>query len=584
VPPTPRDSGASSLTVNTSTKNNAQRFPSPIPTEPEDPDPEYIFEQLAKHKIKTRDFAIYSHYTTGNAPATHPSSTIVPAPQHLHNTSPLSTAPLATQPTIPLTPETFDPYKALGEFEYRLRQNPRTLPIPGKTLRRLIEIGWVTENEVESRCSQEDLNELEEFDSRNRARLLRLSALREQRQKEFGVPASAAGVPGGVTVANETEKPGTGREENNGFTVTGAYPYLTLRFDTVPTFSERDELVMGVRPLFVTVDRVIRMAMAMEREKERDRQEAEAALERRRIAEEEKERLERERVEREVLENDEEMQDASGDDTVGGGVIRIPPMLQPPAEIMSGPTTTATSRKRSPQQAWADDDDNAADNDLDELEVKRLRLARSQSETWYQQQAREAQMQSVESSQSPCQQQSQLPGSPPQSRSPRKVIVPSPASHSCSQPQSQSQYQSQQSQHSHSRSQSQSQPFIPPEIQYPAPLSAYDPKLYPDAASAIESQSQQSQGRHPYSQYSNHGITGGDTPPASPTDDNNAGGGEEGEGKGKGKEKKSGVVGRGIGLNEDGEPDDTRPNALKRSPKKGVKRGLTRGRTLVQIC
>jgi hypothetical protein len=61
---------------------------------------------------------------------------------------------------------------------------------------------------------------------------------------------------------------------------------------------------------------------------------------------------------------------------------------------------------------------------------------------------------------------------------------------------------------------------------------------------------------------------------------------EKGKGRerGKGKWKKSVVVGRGVGLNEDGEPDDTRPNALKRSPKKGVKRGLTRGRTLVQIC
>ncbi|KXN92496.1 Cytokinesis protein sepH [Leucoagaricus sp. SymC.cos] len=584
------------LAVNTNASNNAGRFPSPIPTEPDDPDPEYISNQLAKCNIKTRDFAWYPPYTT-SAPATDIAAPLsTPTPQHHADASiDVTTPPTAAAanmhssllPAVPLTPETFDPYRALGEFEYRLRQNPRQLPIPGKTLRRLIEIGWITENEAESRCSQEDLDSLEEFDSRNRARLLRIKALQQQRAKDLGAELDEG-------------------EELGGYTSTGAYPYLTLKFDSVPTFSQRDELVTGVKSLLPLIDRAIRMAMARERERERDRLEAEAALLRRRQADEEKERLEKERVEREVMtfDQDQEMREPSNDN-LKVGVIRIPPVLQPPAEISSAPPT---SRKRSPNQAWADDEDDMADNDVEDLEVKRLRLARSQSETWYQKQMRleqEAQAQAPTASAEPQQPQTQTqtqaspsrvrpqarrsPRSRPPSRSPRGPTTPSSQSRKTSSPPFQSQSQSQsQSKHTSSHSQSQPTNFVAPEIQYPAPLSTYDPSLYPEAASAIENQSQQSQGRHHplhiNSAFRSGPAGGDDTPPASPADDDGEieGEGAEGNGKGKGKGKNSITVGRGIGLTEDGE-EDTRPNALKRSPK-GVKRGLTRGRTLVQIC
>lgn len=626
APTSASEPSSANLTVNTSAKDNAQRFPSPVPTEPEDPDPEYISKQLAKHHIKVRDFAWCPPYTTGAPPPSVPANAAntipntpapapTPPPQHhttstnIRTTDVTSTNTVISHPRVPLipfTPETFDPYKALGEFEFRLRQSPRTLAIPGKTIRRLIEIGWVTENEVESRCSADDLDGLEEFDSRNRTRLLRLTALHDQREKELGVPAPVTA----PTTAENQDTPGTSLLINEGFTSTGAYPYVTLRFESVPTFAEREELANGVRPLFHTVDRVIRMAMAMERERERDRQEAEAALVKRRKEDEERDRAERERVEREVsnmsMDRDEEMREVSSGDVAGGGgtpstAVSTPSAttgLQPPAEISpsSGAHVTANSRKRSPHQAWADDEDNMED-DIDDLEVKRLRLARSQSETWYEKERRlqQEQQEAQNASDSQPQPQSQPPlgrhDSPsprppahvrPQSQSPHKgVILPS---HSRNPSQSQSQHS-----RSHSRSQSQNQSqsstFMPPEIQYPAPLAAYDPALYPDAASAIESQSQQSQSqgrRHPYLNNYRGDVA---TPPAS-DDEEGAEGNEDGDGKdkGQGKGKSSVMVGRGFGLTEDGEQDTDRPNALKRSPKNGVKRGLTRGRTLVQIC
>jgi hypothetical protein len=324
--------------------------------------------------------------------------------------------------------------------------------------------------------------------------------------------------------------------------------------------------------MFVNNDRFIRMAMATEKARERDRIEAEEVLMKRKREEEEKERIQRERVDREMLqgmrgERDEEMQDISDDH-------RAILELQPPAEITAAPIT---SRKRSPHQAWAEDEDYTEDNDIEDLDTKRLRLARSQSEAWYEQERR---LQQELQPQNPGLQppfpqpasfQSQHhspPSQHPRSRpqTPRRTAI-TPQSHNYSQ-QSNSQ-----SQHSHSRTQSQPTGFVPPEIQYPAPLSTYDPELYPDAASVIESQSQ-SQGRPVYLEA---------TPPASPTDDERVrGGGGSGGGGGDGSARNS-SVGRGIGLGEDGE-EDNRPNALKRSPKKGLKRSLTRGRTLVEIC
>ncbi|KAF9446675.1 hypothetical protein P691DRAFT_776692 [Macrolepiota fuliginosa MF-IS2] len=514
-----------SLTVSTnpSSAQSQHRFPSPVPTEPEDPDPEFISNQLARHQIKVTDYGMYPPYT---AAAPHP-PTLSP------NTTP-NTNGNNPNINISLTPEIFDPYKALGEFEYRLRQNPRTLPIPGKSLRRLLEINWVSVEEVRKRCSTDDIKNLEEFDERNRLRALRLSEKARTRQKDLSVSSG--------------DEDGSGNGWGFGFNPDGSYPYLTLGYTNVPTYAERDELVNSVRPLFVTVDRVVRMAMAMERERERDRLEAEEAMAARRKREEEetKERereaeLERENIQREMNEErDREIREETAREeakkSLGAwvsssttapntaGTIKIPPR---------GDTygVAPTARKRSPHQAWADDDD-AGDHEDEgdwDIEAKRLRLARSQSETWYEQERRLQQEQQAQQSQSQ---------SRPQSQSPRKL----PPAHA----------------HTHSRSQSQSQSmnFVPPEKQYPAPLSTYDPHLYPDAASVIESQSQSQSQRG--GAYAREG-----TPLNNPED----------------PQGQSQREGEGADVEE-----DTRPNALKRSPKKGLKRGLTRGRTLVQIC
>lgn len=437
-------------------------------------------------------------------------------------------------------------------------------------------------DEVAKRCSADDIKNLEEFDERNRVRAVRLVGVAQARVRDLGLDYSES-----VGVGVGGNDSGVGMIEGWGFNPDGSYPYLTLRYTHVPTYTERDELVHGVRPLFLIVDRVVRMAMAMERERERERLEAEEALRKRREDELEKETEDAERVEKEMKqerekeEREREREEArksvgawvaaTGNVSTGAnasaGTIRIPPRSQPQVDTSAVPLST--SKKRSPHQAWANDDGVCENDEEDgDSEAKRLRLARSQSETWYEQERRLQQKQQTDSQKPPLPQST----SSSQSQSPFKF-------------QPQPQFQSQPRSHSqsprkfpptHSRSQSQPTNFIPPEKQYPAPLSAYDPQLYPDAASVIESQSQ-SQGGRP-------GYYREDTPSGSESGSQQ----HNGEGGQGGSSNSTSGVGRGIGLGANGEvlegEEDPRPNALKRSPKKGVKRGLTRGRTLVQIC
>lgn len=107
------------------------RSVSPTPTEIDDPEPEYVESQLQSLSIKIRDFCYE------------------PQPAHL------------TQ-----IPELFDQYDAIAEFEYRLSQNPRVYPISGKTLRRLLDMGWIDQAEVDERCEEMDFAELRKLDSR----------------------------------------------------------------------------------------------------------------------------------------------------------------------------------------------------------------------------------------------------------------------------------------------------------------------------------------------------------------------------------------------------------------------------------
>ncbi|GLB42722.1 hypothetical protein LshimejAT787_1201710 [Lyophyllum shimeji] len=124
------------------------RPPSPAPTEIDDPEPEALLQTLQTLNIKVRDFAY-------PAPPASPFSSPSPAPK----------ATIHTPPT-PAT-EIFDQYKGIAEFEFRLVQDPRTYPITGKTLRRLLDMGWVSMGEAKARLHQMDCEAMKEYDARD---------------------------------------------------------------------------------------------------------------------------------------------------------------------------------------------------------------------------------------------------------------------------------------------------------------------------------------------------------------------------------------------------------------------------------
>jgi hypothetical protein len=112
------------------------RSVSPAPTEVDDPEPEYLEEQLQNQGIKIRDFGFEPRL-----------------------------APIL--PTVrAVIPELFDQHEGLAEFEYRMAQKPRLFAMNPKTLRRLLDIGWVTMDEVRTRGEQRDLEELAKYDSK----------------------------------------------------------------------------------------------------------------------------------------------------------------------------------------------------------------------------------------------------------------------------------------------------------------------------------------------------------------------------------------------------------------------------------
>lgn len=61
---------------------------------------------------------------------------------------------------VPPVPEIFDQYRGLAEVEYRWSQSHRTYPIQGKTLSRLINMGWIGQAELSARASPMDLEEI----------------------------------------------------------------------------------------------------------------------------------------------------------------------------------------------------------------------------------------------------------------------------------------------------------------------------------------------------------------------------------------------------------------------------------------
>jgi hypothetical protein len=109
--------------------------PSPAATEIDFPEAQDIMNDIQLKGIKVHDFA-YSSAASPSAPRLSP------------------------------VPEIFDQYKGLAEVEYRWTQSHRTYPIQGKTLSRLIDMGWIGQEELSARAAPMDLEELRKHNAR----------------------------------------------------------------------------------------------------------------------------------------------------------------------------------------------------------------------------------------------------------------------------------------------------------------------------------------------------------------------------------------------------------------------------------
>ncbi|KAK2463789.1 hypothetical protein APHAL10511_004187 [Amanita phalloides] len=316
---------------------------SPVPTEIiEDPPVEEIISNVEAQGIKIRDFA-----------------------------SPEETQKTSLRPVF----EVFDPYRAVAEFEYRLGVKTFRRPVPGKTLRRLLEMGWITSEEVAQRCAPMDIESLKIYDEKVEA------------------------------------------DVNEG---RGVYPWRALKWNTVPAAQERKRLVVKYMWHFVAVDRARKHLEALERKAQLSKEQAE-----------EDERLALEILRRRELQKREHVQSGVLPDNWDS--LTLPKLFKGAGE---------SSRKRS----WNDITDQAGgtadgretyDGDGAHGNPKRICL-------------------------SPRASSSALPSFLADNA---HLFLP----------QSQEEYRS----------------FTPPAKQYPAPLSSYDPSIYPEAASIINSQSQQ---------------------------------------------------------------------------------------------
>ncbi|TFK38343.1 hypothetical protein BDQ12DRAFT_683485 [Crucibulum laeve] len=105
------------------------RPPSPTGTELADPDIDHLNKHLASKGIKVIDYAY--------------------------------------QPRLrPLPNEIFDQRRGIAEYEWHIAHNPRKRAVPGKTLRRLLDLKWITPEEMNARCAPHDFANLQEHDSR----------------------------------------------------------------------------------------------------------------------------------------------------------------------------------------------------------------------------------------------------------------------------------------------------------------------------------------------------------------------------------------------------------------------------------
>ena len=65
--------------------------------------------------------------------------------------------------------EIFDPYRAIAKFEHKLDISSKSWtsgsrwPISGKVIQRLLDIGWISEEEIARRCTPVDIQALTEY-------------------------------------------------------------------------------------------------------------------------------------------------------------------------------------------------------------------------------------------------------------------------------------------------------------------------------------------------------------------------------------------------------------------------------------
>ncbi|KAG6331023.1 hypothetical protein ID866_8068 [Astraeus odoratus] len=127
--------------------------PSPAPTEiiPTDLTPEEIIEDIKRMGIKVRDFAYE------------------PIPEEKH------------------APEIFDPVMSWNQYEDAIANpDPKRNAFSGRALRRLLDLGWISEAADRSRWMKKDREALEEFDSRPQYpwRALKLAQPTKEKLKE----------------------------------------------------------------------------------------------------------------------------------------------------------------------------------------------------------------------------------------------------------------------------------------------------------------------------------------------------------------------------------------------------------------
>jgi hypothetical protein len=137
-------------------------------TEVDDPESQDIVADIQTRGVKIRDFAYAPPYARPAAPlvpvaTAGPSVLSTPIPAENDDTPYTTTT---QTPTLRPVTEIFDPYTKIAEVDYRWSQSPRTYPVPGKSLRRLLDMGWITPAELAARASPMDLAALEAFDAR----------------------------------------------------------------------------------------------------------------------------------------------------------------------------------------------------------------------------------------------------------------------------------------------------------------------------------------------------------------------------------------------------------------------------------